>query len=125
MKLLKLADILAIHILLIEETGGSSGVRDMGRLESAVNSMSQTVFGDEAYPTIFDKSAVLVRSIIGDHPFVDGNKRTAMLAAITLLEINGKHFEVSEGEIENFAVQVAVTKLGIPEIAKWLKDHTT
>ena len=124
MKLLKVADILAMHILLIEKTGGSGGVRDMGRIESCVQSMQQTVFGAEAYPTIFDKSAVLIRSIVGDHPFVDGNKRTAMLAAITMLKINGVDFSAESGEIEDYAVYVAIKKPDVATISKWLTKHS-
>lgn len=124
MKLLGVSDILAIHILLIEETGGAAGVRDMPRLESAVQSMSQTVFGEDAYPSIFDKSAVLIRSIIGGHPFVDGNKRTAMLAAITQLKINTLYFTAKSGEIEDFAVRVATEKPDIETIAKWLENRS-
>ena len=123
MKLLRVTDILAIHILAIYETGGSDGLRDMGRLESSINSMAQTVFGAPAYPTIFDKSAVLIRSIIGDHPFVDGNKRTALLSALTQLRINGVNFEAQAGEIEDFAVDVAVKKLDVAAISAWLEAH--
>lgn len=125
MKLLSVSDILAIHILLIEETGGSSGVRDMGRLQSAAQSMDQTVFGEDAYPSIYDKSAVLIRAIIDGHPFVDGNKRTGMLSAITQLKINSINLVTRAGEIEDFAVLVATKKPDIETIAKWLESHTS
>lgn len=123
MKLLSIEDILAIHILTIEETGGSEGVRDLPRLQSAIASMSQTVFGEDAYVTIFDKSASLIRSVIGGHPFIDGNKRTAMLSAITQLKINNLNFTAETGEIEDFAVKAATEKPTVETIAVWLKNH--
>lgn len=65
----------------------------------------------------------LIRAIIADHPFVDGNKRTAMLTGITFLEINGLSFVVKTGEIEDFAVNIATDRLDIPIISAWLDKH--
>lgn len=124
MKHLKLEHILEIHVLLISETGGSQGLRDLGRLESAVAAQEQEVFGEVLYKTIFEKAAAICRGIIGDHPFVDGNKRTAMLSCLTLLKINGYNFTAEQRKLEDFAVQVAVEHLDIPVIAAWLKAHS-
>ncbi len=124
-RLLTLEQIIQLHVLALNLSGGSDGIRDLGRLESAVASQNQAVFGDELYKTIFEKAAALVRSIIGDHPFADGNKRTAMLSGITLVELNGYVFKVEEGGLEDFAVKVAVEHLGVDEIAKWLECHST
>lgn len=122
--ILTLEQILQLHVLVIQQFGGSDGLRDLGRLESAVASQTQEIFGQELYGDIYEKAAALTRSIIGDHPFADGNKRTAMLAAITLLEINGTKFVAKKGEIEDFAVQVAVDHLDVPVIAAWLKANS-
>ena len=124
MNSLNLEHLLEIHALVVEATGGSAGLRDLGRLEAAIASQTQNVFGDELYPTIFDKAAAIIRGIIADHPFVDGNKRTAMLAGLTLIELNGLHFKTQSGEIEDFAVRIATDKLDIPSIALWLRDRT-
>lgn len=125
MKLLTLEQLLQIHALVIASTAGSSmGLRDIGRLESAIATQTQHVFGEDLYPSIFEKSAAIIRGVIADHPFVDGNKRTAILAGLTLLEINEILFVAQAGEIEDFAVKVATAKLDVPEIAVWLREHT-
>lgn len=121
---LTLEQLLELHVLAIERTGGANGLRDLGRLEAAVASQSQAVFGEELYKDIFEKAAALCRNIIGDHPFVDGNKRTAMLAALTLLSINGHKCVAAEGELEDFAVAVATEHLSIQNIAVWLEQHS-
>ncbi len=124
MSILTLEQLLKLHILVIERYGGSAGVRDLGRLESAVAAQTQEVFGQELYKTVEQKAAVMMRNIIGDHPFVDGNKRTATLAALTLLESNGYRFIAKKGELENFAVKVATDNLDVDQIAEWLKSHS-
>jgi death-on-curing protein len=124
MNALSLEQLLEIHALVVEATGGGVGLRDLGRLEAAIATQSQNVFGEDLYPTIVNKAAAMSRGIIADHPFVDGNKRTAMLAGLTLLEINHVKFRAEPGEIEDFAVQIAIHKLDIPAIVSWLHKHT-
>lgn len=120
MSILSLEQLLQLHALAIEATGGSSGLRDLGRLEAAIAVQTQSVFGGELYPTVIEKAAAVIRGIIADHPFVDGNKRTAMLAGLTLLRINSLDFTASPGEIEDFAVNIAVARLDVPAVASWL-----
>ncbi|HVU59389.1 MAG TPA: type II toxin-antitoxin system death-on-curing family toxin [Candidatus Saccharimonadales bacterium] len=124
MNILNLEQLLEIHALVVEATGGSTGLRDIGRLEAAVAAQTQDVFSEELYPSIYDKSAAMIRGIIADHAFIDGNKRTAMLAGLTLLEINGIAFTALSGEIEEFAVRIATEKLDVPHIAAWLHQHS-
>ena len=121
---LTLEQILQLHALVLVKDGGADGVRDVGRLEAAVSTQHQVVFGEELYATVFAKAAALIRGIIGDHPFTDGNKRTAMLAGLTLLEVNGYNFIAQRGELENFAVRVATDHLDIDAIADWLERHS-
>lgn len=121
---LTLEQILQLHALVLVKDGGADGVRDVGRLEAAVSTQHQVVFGEELYATVFAKAAALMRGIIGDHPFTDGNKRTAMLAGLTLLEVNGYNFTAQRGELENFAVRVATKHLDIDAIADWLERHS-
>lgn len=118
---LNLEQLLQLHALLLQETGGSPGLRDLGRLESAVATQSQNVFGEELYPGLADKAAALIRAIIADHPFVDGNKRTGMLAGLTLMRINGTETKIAKGELENFAVSIAIEKLDVIAISEWLR----
>lgn len=120
---LTLEQLLEIHALVVEATGGSSGLRDLGRLEAAIATQTQNVFGEELYPQIADKSAAIIRGIIADHPFVDGNKRTAMLAGFTLLELNKVNFTMQPGEIEDFAVDIATKHTDVPQISSWLQRH--
>jgi len=123
MKLISLEQLLQIHALIVNETGGSIGLRDLGRLEAAIATQSQNVFGEELYPTLVDKAAAITRGIIADHPFVDGNERTAMLTGLTLLEVNDLRFSAQSGEIENFAVLIATDTLDVPAITAWLRSH--
>lgn len=125
MTTLTLEQLLELHTLVVEATGGSTGLRDLGRLEAAIATQTQNVFGEELYPEIVDKAAALIRSIIADHPFVDGNKRTAMLTGLTLLELQGISFVAKSGEIEDFAVDIATRHIDIPQISNWLQAHIT
>jgi death-on-curing protein len=120
---LSLEQLLELHALVVETTGGGTGLRDLGRLEAAIATQTQNVFGEELYPGIIDKAAAVIRGTIADHPFVDGNKRTAMLAGLTLLRINNIHFTAKFGEIEDFAVKIAISKLDVPAVVSWLREH--
>lgn len=122
---LTLERLLELHALVIHETGGSPGLRDLGRLESAIATQTQAVFGEEIYPTLWHKSAAIIRGIIADHPFIDGNKRTAMLAGLTFLRANDMIFKIPKGKLEDFAVQIAVEHLSVAEIVGWLKEHSS
>lgn len=124
MKLFDVEDIELIHMQIIDMSGGSYGTRDGGRLESAVASQTQAVFGDDLYSTLFDKAAALARGIIADHPFSDGNKRTGMMLAIIFLERNGVKTDIENKDLEDFAVQIATDHLEVPTIAAWFDAHS-
>lgn len=124
MKRITLEQLLQLHVVVIKQSGGSEGLRDLGRLESAIATQTQEVFGEELYKGVFERAAALCRGIIADHPFVDGNKRSGLLVATSFVEINGYLFSIEKGELEDFAVQVAVEHLDIPVIAAWLKAHS-
>ena len=117
---LTLEQILQLHALVLVKDCGAGGVRDVGRLDAAVCAQTQVVFGEELYSDIFSKAAV-IRSVVADHPFVDGNKRTAILAGLTVLELNNYHFDATLGELEDFAVRIATDRLSIAEITDWLR----
>ncbi|MEK7499933.1 MAG: type II toxin-antitoxin system death-on-curing family toxin, partial [Patescibacteria group bacterium] len=114
-----------LHHKIIEDFGGSHGVRDENRLKSVAEAPKQQVFGAEQYPTVFEKSAVYIRNIIADHPFVDGNKRTAVTVSGIFLTRNGYSLTCTPKELEDFAVQVVVDHLDVATIAAWLKSHST
>jgi death on curing protein len=124
MTVLTLEQLLEIHALLVQNTGGSSGLRDLGRLEAVIATQTQSVFDEELYPDLESKAAAMIRGIIADHPFVDGNKRTGMLSGLTLLKINGAQSHFQKQEIEDFAVKIAVEHLEVSAISAWLQHHS-
>ena len=116
--------ILLIHSMIVDETGGSHGVRDHHVILSLEAASRQGVFGRELFPTVFEKAAVYARNIIMGHPFVDGNKRTGMTAAAVFLENNNYAIKIKEGGIEQLALEIVTDKLSIKEISSWLKKHS-
>lgn len=117
-------EILAIHSLIIEETTGSHGVRDLGLLQSAVMRPQMTVGGVDAFKDVFEKTAVYIDSIAKNHFFVDGNKRTAFTAGSRFLYVNGYNLQISEGEIVAFMLRIIEERLDIKAIAQWLREHS-
>ena len=100
---------------------GPDRLRNRHLLESAVGRPQQSVFGADAYETIHDKAAALMHSIIGNHAFEDGNKRTAVLAVYTFYGFNGYLFVADEIELIHLAVDVAVNHVDVPKIADHLQ----
>jgi death on curing protein len=123
-KYLNLEEILRLHFQVIEDFGGSHGVRDEGRLRSVVQAPKQVVFGEEQYPLLFEKAAVYLRNIIGDHPFADGNKRTAITVCGIFMFRNGSNLKADPKDLEFFTIKVATHHLKINEIAAWLDLHS-
>lgn len=123
MIILTLEQLLEIHALIIEFTKGNFGLRDLGRLESVIATQTQNIFDEELYPSIINKAAAMIRSIIADHPFVDGNKRTAMLAGLTLLEMNKIKLTITSEELEDFAIKTAINHLDVTKISNWIQEH--
>ena len=111
MQYLSIADILEIHSVIIDETGGSHGVRDRGAITTLDGLPRQHAFGVELYRGVFMKGAVYIRNIIFSHPFVDGNKRTAITAADVFLQLNGYAITAPKGEVEAFTLAVIAKHL--------------
>ncbi|MBI2621999.1 MAG: type II toxin-antitoxin system death-on-curing family toxin [Candidatus Levybacteria bacterium] len=124
MKYLTVQDVLLLHELAIDKFGGSHGLRDLGLLESAVMRPQATFSGIDLYPSIFDKAASLVHSLLMNHQFVDGNKRTAMFSMMTFLELNGYKFIADQKEVVEYALYIENSQPEIEEISKWLKKHS-
>lgn len=99
------------------------GVRDIGLLESAVSRPLASFDGKDLYPDIFDKSAALLQSLLRNHPFVDGNKRTALSSAGIFLRINGYMLKNMHKEEVEFAIRVDNKNLSLKQIAVWLKKY--
>ena len=113
-----------VHDLAIAETGGAPGIRDLRALLAAVERPASG-FGDvELFPTLFLKAAALGHAIVASHPFVDGNKRTALLAADAVLRANGVLLVASPEEKEFTLVALAVKELSLEDFARWLEEHS-
>ena len=123
MNYLTAEQILLIHSMLIDEYGGSHGIRIKELLLSTIDLPQQAAFGKELYPTPFLKAAVYARNIIASHPFIDGNKRTGITSGVVFLENNGLIFTAGPGEIEDYAVYIANKKPSLEDIAAWLKER--
>lgn len=118
----ELDEVLAIHRLLIEEFGGSLGVRDQGLLEASLSRPIQTFDGDELYPTPEEKAAAILESIVVNHPLVDGNKRLGYVLMRMVLLDAGLDIDASQDEKYQLVIEVAKGEIGFPEIAKWIND---
>lgn len=116
-------NVLFLHTVAVEAFGGSEGVRDPESLHAAATRPWGSSFGRDHFPTPFDKAAALAESIIRRHPFIDGNKRTAMYAAAYLLETFEYELEADQQELEDFAVSVAEGNVESAKIALWFESH--
>lgn len=103
--------------------GGLAGVRSHHALSSAVAQVEQTVFGEDAYPTIADKAAAYAFFITAGHPFNDGNKRTAVLAMDLFLDLNGYQLQQSDEEIEEMFVSLAAGTTDQNEFFTWVTKY--
>ena len=121
---LTVEEILRLHYQVIEDFGGSHGIRDEGRLESVINAPAVYIFGKDQYVSIYDKAAVYLRNIIKDHPFLDGNKRTGLIVCAIFLIRNKYIIKAAPEVLENFTLAVATEHLSIDEISNWLKVNT-
>lgn len=121
-RFLSAGEVLALHSLVIEESGGSHGVREMALLESALGAPQQTFGGEALHADVFAQAAALLRSIALNHPFVDGNKRSAFMATFVFLQLNGQDFAAPESEVVEYMVRVAAQKPPLEAIADWLRS---
>lgn len=121
---LSVAEVQRIHDRIIAATGGMPGVINPAHLVAAVERPRSGMRDIEFYPTVVEKAAALLHSIISTHPFADGNKRTSVAAAGLFLRVNGLRLAVSQSELEEFAVHVAVAHPEIADITDWLQQHT-
>lgn len=120
---LSLAEVLKLHDLIIAETGGSHGLRDLGLLESALGQPQQTFGGEDLYPSLAAKASTLGFSLIKNHPFVDGNKRVGHAAVEAMLMLNG--FEMSAGvdDAEAEVLAVAAGARTRDQFEGWLQSR--
>ena len=123
MRYLSAEQILVIHSEIIDATGGSHGVRDVGLLSAIADKPRAAFGGADLYPDVFIKAAVYLESIVNYHVFIDGNKRTGFMASARFLAMNGYELKASNRAVEGFVLSVATDKPGIAKITAWLKKH--
>ncbi|GIO14727.1 death-on-curing family protein [Cohnella xylanilytica] len=119
-------EIIAAHYFIMRRMNDAeqAGVKDHGLLESAVHRPQQSVIGEDAYPTLFDKAAALLESLIKNHCFHNGNKRTAYLVTKSFLMMNGYHLEMERKYAVEFIVDIAKGAYKLEAIAHILGEHS-
>jgi death-on-curing protein len=120
-QLISLEGLVWMHAVAVEEFGGSPGIRDRGLLESALARPLATVDGRNLYDSAFNRAAALAESLVLNHGFVDGNKRTAMYAMAAWLEREGYVVEAARGELRDLALSIASHDLSAEQVAVWLE----
>jgi death-on-curing protein len=120
---LTLSEVLELHRRVIGQSGGTLGILNLGALESALAQPRMTFGARELYPSIVDKAAALGYSLIQNHPFLDGNKRTGHVAMEVFLFLNGFEIQSSVDEQERIVLQVASGKMDREAFTLWLRDH--
>jgi death-on-curing protein len=118
-----LSEVIELHRLVILQSGGSDGIRDLGALKSAVAQPRMTFDAVDLYRTIEEKAASLCYSLVMNHPFVDGNKRVGHAAMETLLVLNGWALEASVEESERVMLAVASGTCRREQLANWIGEH--
>ena len=123
MRYLTVAEVIALHKLIIERTGGTPELRDFGALDSALAQPKATFGGQDLHASLEDKAAALGFSLTQNHPFLDGNKRVAHAAMETFLMLNGVEIDASVDEQERLMLDVASGGYSREKLAEWLRDH--
>jgi death-on-curing protein len=123
MRYISLAEVVELHRRVIEASGGSRGVRDLGAIESAIAQPRMSFGGDDLYPSVAEKAAALCFSLVRNHPFVDGNKRVGHAALETFLVLNGFELDATVDEQERLMLTLAAGDLGRPEFVQWISEH--
>lgn len=124
MRLLTLGEVFALHRRILVETGGAPGVRDLNAIASAVSQQRVSAGGVDAYPTVIEKAAALAYSLVGNHGFIDGNKRVGHATMEVLLVLNGIDITASVDEQERLMLSLAAGKVSRIELVEWLRANT-
>ena len=124
MKYLTAEQVLFIHARLIAETGGEHGVLNLGLLQSAVARPQASFDRQDLYPDLFSKAAALLESLVGNHAFVDGNKRTAITSAGLFFQMNGYQLTARNQEFVNFTLQCAQHLVSLDQMILWFGSQS-
>ena len=123
MRYLALSEVVELHRRLLEQTGGAAGIRDLGALESALAQPRMTLAGSDLYPTLVEKAAALCLSLVGNHPFIDGNKRVGHAAMETFLVLNSTEIDAGLDEQERVMLDLAAGRIDRGQLVDWLRQH--
>jgi death-on-curing protein len=123
MRYLTLDEVIELHRLLLEQSGGTPGLRDQGLLESAVEQPAMSFGGQELYSSLADKAAALCFSLVMNHPFIDGNKRVGHAAMEVFLMLNGFELQASIDEQERIILALAGSQSSRAEFTAWVSSH--
>jgi death-on-curing protein len=123
MRYLTLEEVLEVHRLVLQQSGGMAGVRDLGALESALAQPQMAFGGQDLYPTLGEKAAALGFSLVCNHPFVDGNKRAGHAAMETFLVLNGWELAAGIDEQEQVCLQLAAGLMKREEFSGWVQSR--
>ena len=119
-----LQQLILLHEKTVARTGGAQGVRDAGLIESALMRASAEFGGVEAYPTTAQKAAAVCCGLIGNHGFVDGNKRIGVMAMLLILRQNGVTLNYTQPELIRLGLEAAQGLLDVEDVAAWIESHT-
>ena len=122
--MISLEEVLKLHEKSIRDFGGSLGIRDKNLLESALSRSFQSFGNVEFYPSIFEKTAALIESIVKNHPFVDGNKRTGFLAAYFFLFRNNYELTASQETAYEFVINIASSQISFEQIVEAIQQNS-
>ena len=123
MVFLTLDDIIESHLHQIDTYGGSHGIRDVGLLESAIAQPEASFGGQYLHADIFQMAAAYIYHLVMNHPFVDGNKRVGLEAALIFLEINNENLNASDEELVDLVLKTTAGQIGKREIAEFFRSH--
>lgn len=115
-------EVVIIHEKMIEIGGGSSGIRDIELLHAAIERSKASFGGKYLYRSVFEMGAAMLQSLVKNHPFVDGNKRTAFFATLRFFKRNNLTFQLENNEIVDFMVSVDTQNLTVESIATWFEE---
>lgn len=123
-KYLSIDEVMAIHKTMIELFGGRPDIHDFTLLHSAVERPKVTFGGHNLYPSIFEKAAALIQSLILNHPFDDGNKRTAITSCSLFLFKNGYRLTLPVEKSMQLTLKIDAHRLNFNQTTTWLKNHS-
>jgi len=122
-RFIEMSEVLDIHHRQINKFGGTSGIRDEGLLDSALAQPQATFGGQFLHPTLPEQAAAYLYHLAKNHPFVDGNKRTALAVMLTFLRINGYRLDLSPDETYQMVLDVVENKMSNSALGEFLRKH--